>query len=127
MSKEREITLIKNNDNKDWEDLEWTQFLYRYLRGQLPKNDFKNGGVNLSKAKAFRIIYFLQEHFPVIPDHIEQCSTCGELYDSYSQGHHSELTSKFYCSESCEPNGIYEREQKHEEKARKLLNQKEAK
>lgn len=101
----KEIKLLKNNDNKDQTDVEWAKDVYDYLVS-----------IGIGKKRAFSIIYFLQERFPVIPDHIEQCSICGELYDTYSQGHHSELTGKFYCSESCEPPGLYKRELKREEK-----------
>jgi hypothetical protein len=114
-----EITLIKNNDKKDWSDLEWVQEFYEFLKGNSPESI--NEGkplVKLSPNKAFNIIWYLQEHFALLPDTIEQCSVCKELYDSNSQGHHSDLTNKFYCSESCEPNRLYEREQKAEAKKR---------
>jgi hypothetical protein len=102
----KEIKLIKNNDKKDLSDVEWMQEFNYYLKDKL----------KLSASKAFSIIYYLQEHLPVFPDHIEKCSNCDNLYDSYSQGHHSELTDKFYCSESCEPAGLYEREQRWEKR-----------
>jgi hypothetical protein len=100
------IHLLKNNDDLKLSDVEWANKVYYFLLDDL----------KLSKRKAFQIIYYLQEHFPVIPDHIEQCSKCGELYDSWSQGHHSELTEKFYCSQSCEPTGLYEREERAEKR-----------
>lgn len=97
------IKLLKNNYNKIQSDIEWVRDFYYDLKVK-----------GLSNKKAFSIIYYLQEHFPLLPDHIEQCSACGELYDSYSQGHHSELTGKFYCCEGCEPPRLYEREQRWE-------------
>jgi hypothetical protein len=103
----KEIKLIKNSDEKDFSDLEWLTEFYEYLK----ENE------KLSKSKAFSIIYYLQEHLPIFPDHIEQCNICGELYDSYASGHHSELTGKNYCSESCEPYGLYEREERAAKKA----------
>ncbi len=103
----KEIKLLKNNEKRDWSDIEWVNSFYKHLI-----NDLK-----LNSKKAFRVIYYLQEHLPVFPDHIEQCSVCGELYDSYSAGHHSELTSKFYCSESCEPPRLFEKEQRAEKRA----------
>jgi hypothetical protein len=101
----KEIKLIKNNEKKELSDLEWVQLFYEFLQEK-----------RLSRKKAFNIIYYLQEYFPLIPDHIEQCTECGNLYDSYASGHHSELTGKFYCCESCEPIGLYEREQRWEKK-----------
>jgi hypothetical protein len=102
----KKIRLLKNNDNMELSDFEWARKVYEFLQDN----------IKLSKKKAFQIIYYLQEHFPVIPDHIEQCSICGELYDSYSQGHHSELTGKFYCSEYCEPTGLHKREERAEKR-----------
>lgn len=106
-----EIQLIKNNDNKELSDVEWISLF----------NDFLMGDLKLSCRKAFRIIYFLQEHLPVFPDHIEKCDTCGSIYDSWSQGHHSDMNGKFYCSENCEPNGLYEKEEAWENERAKLL------
>jgi hypothetical protein len=97
----KEIKLLKNNEQKDLTDVEWVTLFYEFLQNK-----------RLSKKKAFSIIYYLQEHLCVLPDHIEQCNVCGELYDSYAQGHHSELTGKNYCSESCEPYHLYEREER---------------
>lgn len=118
----KEITLIKNNDNRDWTDLKWVNEFYEFLQGNVPEGITTRPKIKLTKKQAFSIIWYLQEKFPVIPDHIEQCYTCGELYDSYSQGHHSEVTGKFYCNEGCEPHGLYEREQRAEKrKLRKKL------
>ncbi len=72
--------------------------------------------IKLTPKKAFSIIWYLQEHFSILPDTIERCDVCNNLFDSESQGHHSELTGKHYCCENCEPVGLYEREQKHESK-----------
>ena len=102
----KEINLIKNNEKKDLTDVEWVQEFNFYLKDKL----------KLTASKAFSIIYYLQEHLSVFPDHIEKCNTCGELYDSYSQGHYSDLTGKFYCCEGCEPPRLYEREQKWEKR-----------
>lgn len=101
-----QIKLIKNNDNLDLSDVEWIRMFYEYLMTEK----------KLTKSKAFSIIYYLQEHLPVFPDHIELCSVCGELFDSWASGHYSDLTGKHYCCESCEPEGLYEREQKAEKR-----------
>lgn len=101
-----EIKLIKNNDKLDLSDVEWVKMFYRFLQQEM----------FLSNKKAFRIIYYLQEHLPVFPDHIEQCSSCDDLYDSESQGRHSDLTGKFYCCEDCEPPGLCDREQRAEKR-----------
>ena len=55
----------------------------------------------LSPETAFTIIWYLQEHLSIFPDQIEKCSICGELYDSYIEGYHSEKRDLFMCS-SCD-------------------------
>jgi len=95
----KEIRLLKNNDKKEWDDLEWINEFYQFLQGESPET-IKIGKTNqpkLSPKKAFTIIWYLQEHFSVLPDHIEQCSVCKELYDSNNSGIYWESKGKFYC------------------------------
>lgn len=82
-----EIHLLRNNDKKQLSDLELVDKFYTQL-----KDDLK-----LKPNKAFSIIYLLQEHIPVFPDHIEQCSVCKSLFDSYSAGWYSEKSGKHFC------------------------------
>lgn len=84
--------------------------LYEFLQGRVPNSLTIKHPPKLSKKRAFLIIWYLQEYFRILPDHFEQCSVCGELYDSYSEGHHSDLTGKFYCNEDCEPPNLRHRE-----------------
>lgn len=108
----RQIKLLKNNDEKDWSDIEWITEFYNFLQGDIPET-IKLGRGNkpkLTPEQANTVIWYLQEHFPLLPDQIDQCDTCKSYYDSYSQGHYSELTGKCYCNEFCEPPGLDERE-----------------
>lgn len=117
MSK-REIKLLKNNDEKDWPDIEWITEFYNFLQGEIPET-IRLGRGNKPKftpAQANTVIWYLQEHFALLPDHIDQCDNCKQYYDTHSQGHYSELTYKSYCCESCEPPGLYEREQRAEKR-----------
>ena len=62
--------------------------LYKFLKGEeLPK------GTNckmpkLSPDMAFTVIWFLQEHLHVLPDNIEQCEGCKDLFDTESSGYY---------------------------------------
>ncbi|MFH1634880.1 MAG: hypothetical protein ABIG63_12865 [Chloroflexota bacterium] len=40
----------------------------------------------LSRKQAFSIVWFLQEHMGVLPDNIEMCGICGNLFDADSGG-----------------------------------------
>lgn len=95
----QEIKLLKNNDNKKVDDLERIDEFYRFLQGNVPDGiRLKRGHKpKLSEKKAFAIIWYLQEHLPILPDMIERCDKCGELYDSYSSGYHSEKKGKCFC------------------------------
>lgn len=96
-----DIKLLKNNDNRQCDDVEWVQEFYNFLTGHVPKTmELGHSAIKLSPTKAFSIIYYLQEHFPIIPDTIEKCSLCHTIYDSDNTGFHSEKNQKFYCG-SC--------------------------
>lgn len=70
-------------------NLEKTQELYEFLKGETPEGfTLKTGQPNLSEDMAFTIIYVLQEKFHLIPDIYEMCYECKELYDTESDGHH---------------------------------------
>jgi len=81
--------------------------LYEYLTGEFrPK---------LSQNKAFSLIYYLQETIHCLPDTIEKCDVCGELYNTDCEGfwfddqyelNGKPLPKKYwgsYCSDSCAP------------------------
>ena len=95
----RKINLIRNNDNKDWSDLEWIAEFYEFMQGNIPDGiGLGDTVMNLTKDQAFTIIWYLQEHFSILPDNIEKCNDCGELYDADSSGEYFEIESKHYCS-----------------------------
>lgn len=84
-----EIKLIKPlHPEKNATDLELVKELYDYLQEHL----------KLTPKKAFTIIYYLQEHLPIIPEHIEQCWSCKELFDTWSSGLYWETKGRHYCS-----------------------------
>ena len=41
-----------------------------------------------SKQSAFTTIHYLQEHMHVLPDCIEQCQECEDLFDACSEGYY---------------------------------------
>jgi len=94
-----EMNLLKNNDKREWEDIEWVEEFYEFLQDETPeKIHFPRGHKpQLSQKKAFAIIYYLQEHFSILPDHIEQCDNCGSLFDDWSEGIYWETKGKHFC------------------------------
>jgi hypothetical protein len=102
---ENKIKLQKNNDNRDWSDVERIQEFHDFLQGEIPNgmyfsDDYK---VNLTPEQSSAIIWYLQEHFPVFPDSIEMCDDCKRMYDSDSEGCYYEIEGKHYCG-ACEDN-----------------------
>ena len=90
--------------------------LYDYLRGiKLPDGLSSSCKMpRMSAKKAFSIIYILQEVTCCLPDYIEQCRECLDLFDSEREGCHLDdqyevngktLAKKYwgdYC-DSCVP------------------------
>lgn len=102
---EKEIMLIKDHGVEGLSDLELIDKFYQFMQAK-----------GLNKTLAFSIIHFLQEQVAVFPDNFAKCISCGTIYDTHCKGRYSELSLQFYCSESCEPRGLLEREQKRERK-----------
>ena len=91
--------------------------LFKYLTDeQIPTGVMVRSRPTLSSNKAWNLIWFLQEVTRCLPDTIERCDICGELYDSDSQGFRLDdqytlngktLPKKYwgcYCNENCAPN-----------------------
>jgi len=61
--------------------------LYNYLRGISLPDGVGVKMPKLSDKMAFTVIWLLQEHFHILPDNIEKCRGCRELFDSDSEGY----------------------------------------
>ena len=74
--------------------------LYKYLRGiELPEG-LHCKMPKLSANKAFSVIQFLQEIMHCLPDCIEQCKCCKDLFDTESSGIHIDDQWKYTKSGS---------------------------
>ncbi len=94
-----EIALLKNNDKREWDDLEWVEEFYSFLQGEMPdKIQIARGHApKMSAKKAMTIIWYLQEHFPILPSTIEKCSNCDGLFNTNSSGLYWESKHKHFC------------------------------
>jgi hypothetical protein len=54
--------------------------------GELPSGMVMRHQPHLDQQEAFSVIWFLQEHLRVLPDHFEQCSVCHGLFDTHCGG-----------------------------------------
>ena len=60
--------------------------LYKFLKGEELPAGMQCKMPVLSPDIAFTVIWFLQEHLHILPDNIEQCDNCKELFDTKSEG-----------------------------------------
>ena len=60
--------------------------LYKFLKGEELPEGIVCDMPKLSAGLAFTVIWFLQEHLHILPDNIEQCDNCKELFDTNGEG-----------------------------------------
>ena len=85
---------------KQISNIEEIRKFYRFLTGEeIPEGIKLAKGYKpkMSEKKAFSIIWYLQERMHILPDTIERCDVCGELYDTECEGLHWESKGKSYC------------------------------
>lgn len=79
--------------------LDRAQELYDFLQGADIAGIRPAGRPRLSRAAAYAVIYVLQEHMNLLPDHFEKCCRCGEMYDDHHGGKYAEKTGRHYCND----------------------------
>ena len=74
--------------------------LFEFLQGNNPDNILmgKRNHPKMNREKAFKVIWFLQEHLRILPDTIEMCSVCKDLYDTWQEGFYDDKKYKHYCN-----------------------------
>lgn len=97
---DNEIIFLNNNPRQQASDVEWVEEFYNFLQGELPEGMSIGKGhkPQMSHKKAWSIIWYLQEHLPVLPSKIEKCDNCGTLYNSYLEGIYWESKGKNFCA-----------------------------
>ena len=82
-----------------------TEF-YDFLKGELPEGIGMPNNPKIEEGQAFIIIWYLQEHFRIIPDCIDRCDVCGNLYDSDCSGNYTDNPNlkghHHFCGIDCE-------------------------
>lgn len=71
--------------------LEQVQELFDFLQGTIPEGIRLGRGhkPRLTRNQAWTVIWYLQEHLGVLPDHYEKCHRRGcdsDLFDSWGEG-----------------------------------------
>lgn len=69
------------------------EFFEMLKGGSLPNGIAMENQPELNHEQAFSVIWFLQEHFKVLPDHIEMCVLCKDLFDAHCGGNYIDSDS----------------------------------
>ena len=69
---------------------------YEFLQGEVPQGLNMKRPPHLSGQMAFRIIYYLQEIMGILPDKFERCKTCGNIFNTETEGNPETLHCD-YC------------------------------
>ena len=67
-------------------DIERVRTLFNFLQGIMPDGIRISDGPKLTEEQAWTVIWYLGNEHWQVPDHIERCDVCGDLYDSHYEG-----------------------------------------
>jgi hypothetical protein len=72
---------------------EFMQEFYNFLQGEAPETiSVKDDRMpKLTPDQAFAVIWYLQEHMGVLPDCMEQCNDCGDVFNQDCDGGYIEF------------------------------------
>jgi len=71
------------------DDLELAEEAFAFLQGVLPDNisiSNKSKIPNLTADQAWTVLWYLGNQYWQVPDTIERCDVCGDLFDSNKEG-----------------------------------------
>lgn len=70
------------------DDMERANELFAFLQGNSPKDCVikRSHMPKLTPDQAWTVIWYLGNEYWRVPDYIERCCLCGELYDSNREG-----------------------------------------
>lgn len=87
------IKLFKNNTPfKERNDDEWVVEFFNFLQGEIPEKISipDEDKVKLTPEQAYSVVWYLKEHFSILPDNMFKCDVCQELFNEDNSGYYSE-------------------------------------
>ena len=90
---------------KDPDDLERTEELFTFLQGDIPDGyRIADDRIpHLTAEQAWTVIWYLGNQYWQVPDYIERCDVCGELFDTTREGDYLDGDgSPCHVCEECE-------------------------
>lgn len=112
---EKTIKLFKNNDNKDRSDMDWILEFNEFLQGKNPDGIILDdaGALNLNAEQAYSVLWYLREHFPILPDSFTKCDVCNSIFDDGSEGYYTDVENEYgnnFCG-ACDYLAPYDEEE----------------
>lgn len=92
--------------------LERTQELFDFLQGIVPPGyKIKDSRIpKLSPDRAWTVIWYLGNQYWQVPDFIERCDVCGDLFDSNREGACLDFgRAPYHFCDSCENGDEYQK------------------
>lgn len=89
---------------RDYEqEIERVEQLFAFLQGHLPEGyKYEESRIpRLTKEQAWTVIHFVQEMHWQIPDTIERCDVCGDLFHSECEGYYTEEGPPYHYCDPC--------------------------
>lgn len=88
-------------------DLDRSQELFDFLQGKVPEGyEISQESIpRLSPEQAWTVVWYLGGLYWQVSDYIERCNGCGRLFDTLSEGGHSDKGPLYHFCESCDPGG----------------------
>jgi hypothetical protein len=89
--------ILKEVKGMKQSDLDWINCFYKWLQGEKPEHCNYTIKGALTEDQAWSVIYYLQELLPVLPEYIERCDVCGELFDERDEGYYFSFDGTNCC------------------------------
>lgn len=87
---ETTIKLYKNNTPfKNRIDDDWIVEFFEYMQGKNPES-VSGEPMTLTPEQAYDVIWYLKEHFAILPDNMFKCDCCQGLFNEDKEGLYAE-------------------------------------
>ena len=86
------------------DDLTKAEELFAFLQGDIP-DGYKIAAEHIPRLtadQAWTVIWYLGNQYWRVPDTIERCDVCGELFDSNCEGGYTEEGPPYHFCEACD-------------------------
>ncbi len=86
-------------------NLERMEEVFAFLQGQMPDTihiENKSKIPNLTPDQAWTVLWYLGNEYWQVPDYIERCDVCGDLFDSESGGGYTENGPPYHFCDGCD-------------------------